>query len=55
MIPDKIIAKDELILDPIELSRQHMRPEQDLLDFNDADINKIAEYFEKAKDVLNNL
>ena len=54
-LPDEIKTKDSIILDATALAQQYVRPEQDLLDFTDADMAVIEGHYVKAYAHLDNL
>ena len=52
MMPNDMKTKDDLIFDSMELYQQYVRPEQDLLDFNNDDQTIIIDFFEQAERIL---
>lgn len=52
VIPNDMKTKDDFIFDSAELYQQYVRPEQDLLDFNDDDLTLIINVFEEAENVI---
>ena len=51
-MPNDMKTKDDLIFDSMELYQQYVRPEQDLLDFNNDDQTIIIDFFEQAERIL---
>ena len=54
-MPAQMLPKEDLILDSTVLFRQYVKPEQDLLDFDNDDMDIITEQFANATTKLNAL